>query len=259
MVSASPPSAIATARPTSGPAVAIVVLMRNEAEGLPALLRSLAALEPPPAQVVAVDGASTDGSVDIAAAAGLEVVRCARPGRAAGINAGVAQARAPIVCILHADTLLPSDAVAVIRGTLAEPSVALAGFTAMLHGPSGVLWGTSFHNWIKTWYAPLLFRPWLFYRGLRLLFGDHAMFFRRADFLAVGGCDEAMLVMEDAELCIRLSRRGRVRLLSRVVATSGRRVAQWGALRANWIFLRIGIGWALGLRRGPAQRYEDVR
>jgi hypothetical protein len=25
--------------------------------------------------------------------------------------------------------------------------------------------------------------------GVRLLFGDHAMFFRRADFLAVGGCD----------------------------------------------------------------------
>jgi hypothetical protein len=33
-----------------------------------------------------------------------------------------------------------------------------------------------------TWYAPLLFRPQLFLRGVRLLFGDHAMFFRRADF-----------------------------------------------------------------------------
>src|SRR6202023_2479971 len=30
---------------------------------------------------------------------------------------------------------------------------------------------TSFHNWIKTWYAPLLFRPQLFLRGVRLLFG----------------------------------------------------------------------------------------
>jgi hypothetical protein len=34
--------------------------------------------------------------------------------------------------------------------------------------------------------APLVFRPQLFLRGLRLLFGDHAMFFRRTDFLAVG-------------------------------------------------------------------------
>ena len=226
---------------------------------LPALLRSLAALDPAPDQIVAVDGDSTDQSVTLAASAGLHVVRCPRPGRAAGINAGVREAWTPIVCVLHADTLLPKDAVAVIRSTLAERSVALAGFTAVLSGAGGVLWATSFHNWIKTWYAPLLFRPVLFSRGLRLLFGDHAMFFRRADFFQIGGCDETMLVMEDAELCIRLSRLGRVRLLSRVVLTSDRRVAHWGALRANWIFLRIGISWALGFRRGLDQRYEDVR
>ena len=29
------------------------------------------------------------------------------------------------------------------------------------------------------------------------------MFFRRADFLAVGGCDPTLLVMEEADLCIR--------------------------------------------------------
>ena len=243
----------------AGQAVAIVVLMRNEAVGLPVLLRSLAVLDPPPDQVVAVDGGSTDRSVAVAVEAGLRVVRCLRPGRAAGINAGVAEVTAPLVCVLHADTLLPTDAVAVIRSALAEPAVVLAGFTSVLRGPGGVRWGTSFHNWIKTWYAPLLFRPRLFFRGLRLLFGDHAMSFRRVDFHRVGGCDEAMLVMEDAELCIRLSRLGRVRLLSRTVATSDRRVVRWGALRANWTFLRIGVGWALGIRRGLAERYEDIR
>src|ERR1700731_3759462 len=29
--------------------------------------------------------------------------------------------------------------------------------TPLLSGPDRVRWGTSFHNWIKTWYAPLLF------------------------------------------------------------------------------------------------------
>ena len=85
---------------------------------------------------------------------------------------------------------------------------------------------------------PLLFRPQLFLRGVRLLFGDHAMFFRRADFLAVGGCDPTLLVMEEADLCIRFHRLGRTRLVNRVVITSDRRVAAWGALRANWIYLR---------------------
>src|ERR1700757_2673755 len=163
-------------------------------------------------------------------------------------NASVQEATAPIICVLHADTLLPDDAVAVMRRVLADPGTALAGFTSLLSGPDRVRWGTSFHNWIKTWYAPLLFRPLFFLRGLRLLFGDHAMFFRRADFLAVGGCDPTLTVMEDADLCLRLCRRGRIRLVNRVVTTSDRRVAAWGEFKANMIYLYIGIRWGLGLR-----------
>ena len=237
--------------------VAIVIPMLNEAAGLPRVLRSLAALEPPPAEVLAVDGGSADASVAIAEAAGLLVVRHETRGRAAAINRGVQEATAPVICVLHADTLLPDDAVAVMRRVLADPGTALAGFTPLLSGPDRVRWGTSFHNWIKTWYAPLLFRPQLFLRGVRLLFGDHAMFFRRADFLAVGGCDPTLLVMEEADLCIRFHRLGRTRLVNRVVITSDRRVAAWGALRANWIYLKVGArsapppvrGWAVPMIR----------
>ena len=57
---------------------------------------------------------------------------------------------APIICVLHADTLLPDDAVAVMRRVLADPGTALAGFTPLLSGPDQVRWGTSFHNRIKT-------------------------------------------------------------------------------------------------------------
>jgi GT2 family glycosyltransferase len=239
--------------------VAIVIPMLNEAQALPRLLRSLAALDPASAEVLAVDGGSADNSVAIACAGGLRVVEHGVRGRAGQINRGVAEVSAPLVCILHADTLLPDDAVAVIRAVLANRLVALAGFTPLLSGPDKVRWGTSFHNWIKTWYAPLLFRPHLFVRGGRLLFGDHAMFFRREDFLAVGGCDPALLVMEDADLCIRLSRLGRVRLVNRVVITSDRRVAAWGGLRANWVFLKVGIRWGFGLRKRLDRHYPDVR
>ena len=69
--------------------VAIVIPMLNEAAGLPRVLRSLAALEPPPAEVLAVDGGSADASVAIAEAAGLLVVRHETRGRAAAINRGV--------------------------------------------------------------------------------------------------------------------------------------------------------------------------
>ncbi|WP_458095145.1 glycosyltransferase [Roseomonas sp. WA12] len=239
--------------------VAIVIPMLNEAASLPRLLRTLAALHPSPDEIVAVDGGSGDGSVAIARAGGLRVVEHNLRGRAAQINRGVDEVSARLVCVLHADTTLPDDAVEVIRRTMTNPATALAGFTPLLSGPETVRWGTSFHNWIKTWYAPLIFRPHLFLRGARLLFGDHAMFFRRADFLAVGGCDTTLAVMEDADLCIRFARLGRTRLINRVVLTSDRRVAAWGGLRANWIYLKVGVRWGLGLRKRLDQHYPDVR
>ncbi len=240
-------------------AVAIVIPMLNEAAVLPRLLRSLAALDPAPAEILVVDGGSSDVSVAVARAAGLRVICCPTRGRAAQVNRGVAEVASPLVCILHADTLLPDDAVAVMRRVLDDPRTALAGFTALLSGPETVRWGTSFHNWIKTWYAPLLFRPHLFLRGGRLLFGDHAMFFRRRDFLAVGGCDPALPVMEDADLCIRFVPLGRIRLVNRVVITSDRRVAAWGGLKANWIYFNVGLRWGLGRRKRLDRDYPDVR
>jgi GT2 family glycosyltransferase len=85
------------------------------------------------------------------------------------------------------------------------------------------------------------------------------MFFRRADFLAIGGCDSKLLVMEEADLCIRFHRLGRTRLVNRVVITSDRRVAACGALRANWIYLKVGARWGLGFRKGLERHYPEVR
>lgn len=243
--------------PPSG-AVSIVIPALDEAAALPRLRRHLDLLDPAPREIILVDGGSSDHTVAMAHEAGFTVVRSAR-GRAQQINAGVAVATCPLVVVLHADTVLPDDAATVIRRTLADASVALAGFTPVISGPDKVRWATTAHNWLKTWYAPLLFRPAMFCRGLRLLFGDHAMFFRRADFLAVGGCDETLAVMEDADLCIRLSRVGRVRLVNRIVVTSDRRVARWGEWRANWIYLSVGVRWGLGRRVHLAKEYADIR
>ena len=166
--------------------VALVIPVLDEAKALPALVERLAMLDPAPADILMVDGGSGDNSVAIAEAAGWRVMTAER-GRARQINAGVSEARGDLVCVLHADTLPPEDMVAVIEGALADERIALAGFTPRICGPDRTRWVTTAHNIVKTWYAPLLTRPHLFVRGVRLLFGDHAMFFRRADFLTLGG------------------------------------------------------------------------
>lgn len=239
--------------------VTILIPTWNEEQAVPATLASLRAMDPPPDEVLLVDGGSTDATVSIAQNAGITAVIAPKKGRGAQINHGVAMASGEVVCVLHADSLLPADAVAVIRTTMADPDIALASFTPRIAGPGGTRWGSTFHNWIKTWYAPLLTRPLLFARGVRLLFGDHAMFFRRDQYLAVGGCDERVAVMEEADLCIKLAQFGRTKMVPRWVWTSDRRITAWGRWRANWIYFKVGMMWALGARERLADHYPDIR
>ena len=239
--------------------VTILIPALNEEKALPFTIDCLAAMSPAPDEIMMVDGGSEDATVALAVAAGYRVISSPKRGRAAQINFGVAHASGEVICILHADTLLPPDAINVIRETMADHRTALASFTPRIAGPSGTRWGSTFHNWIKTWYAPLLTRPHLFMRGTRLLFGDHAMFFRRTHYLEVGGCDERLVVLEEADLCIKLTRFGRIRMVPRWAWTSDRRIAAWGRWRANWIYFKVGIMWAFGARERLADYYPDVR
>lgn len=238
--------------------VTLVIPVLDEERALPQLFAAIAALDPLPAEIIAVDGGSCDATPHLLAGSGWRIITTA-PGRAIQINAGVAAASQPLVCVLHADSIPPSDMIALIAAELADPGVALAGFTPLIKGERGVRWGTTFHNWIKTWYAPLITRPHLFFRGVRLLFGDHAMFFRRDQYLAVGGCDPGTPVMEEADLCIKLARLGRIRLVPRWIETSDRRIAASGPLKANWIYFKVGILWAFGARARLERHYPHIR
>jgi glycosyltransferase involved in cell wall biosynthesis len=239
--------------------VTILMPTLNEERALPAAIAALRALDPPPDEVLLVDGGSIDATVALARAAGLRVIVAPQRGRATQINYGVECAGCELICVLHADSALPVDAIQVIRNTMSDTKRALASFTPRIAGPGGTRWGTTAHNWLKTWYAPLLLRPHLFLRGARLLFGDHAMFFRRVDFIQVGGCDPRVAIMEEADLCIRFARLGSIGMVPRWVWTSDRRIAAWGPLKANWIYFKVGMLWALGARERLGSHYPDIR
>ncbi len=239
--------------------VTILIPTLNEEQILPQTFACILALDPPANEVLLVDGGSEDGTKQLAAGSGLKVLLSPKRGRGAQLNFGVSQATGDIICVLHADSILPVDAVEEIRKAMADPKLALASFTPRIAGPGGTRWGSTAHNWIKTWYIPLLMRPWLFFKGVRLLFGDHAMFFRRDQFLAIGGCDEDIVVMEEADLCIKLARFGNTRMIPRWVWTSDRRIAAWGRLRANWIYVKVGMMWVMGARKRLSEHYPDIR
>jgi len=240
--------------------VSIVIPTLNEASCLGRTLRNLSLLDPAAREVLIVDGGSIDETIAIASLARIEVIRSPEAGRSIQMNRGAERATGEILCFLHADTLVPDDLVAVIEKTLADPRIAGGGFISLMAGSQTTRWGVSLHNYLKTYYAPLLFRPHLFFKGLRLLFGDQVIFCRRADFYACGGFDNNLPILEEADLCLKLVRQGRLCQVNRIVQSSDRRVARWGALKATAIYLYIGFLWGLG---APAtylkQFYQDIR
>ncbi|MEL7032579.1 MAG: TIGR04283 family arsenosugar biosynthesis glycosyltransferase [Pseudomonadota bacterium] len=243
-------------------AVSIIIPTLNEATALPATLDILERLDPAPHEIVVVDAGSEDATAQIARDRGVLVIENAPRGRAAQMNGGAAKATGDHLCFLHADTEIPRDFIKLAEDVLAEDQTALAGFISVMRGPKGVRRVTTAHNFLKTWYAPLFFRPISFLRGCRLLFGDQVMICRRVDFDAIGGWSPNQTIMEEADLCLRMvrARRGRVRQVPRKVWSSDRRVAEWGFWRANLTFLYVGLLWGFGAAPDQlARHYEDIR
>lgn len=240
--------------------VSIIVPTFNEASVLERTLRCLHGLTPPAWEIWVVDGDSQDETIAIAAAANVALITSEQGGRSVQMNRGAAAATGEILCFVHADTIVPDDLVDVIEQTLADPTVVCGGFISLMAGKSTTRWGISLHNTLKTYYAPLLFRPYLFFKGLRLLFGDQVMFCRRQDFWQCGGFDPALPIMEEADLCLKLVHYGRIRQVNRVVQSSDRRVAQWGAWKATGIYLMIGLLWGIGVPAKSLKRfYDEIR
>lgn len=237
--------------------VTLLIPAYQEEQALPATIANIAALNPQPDEILLVDGGSSDETRALAGAAGYNVITAPEKGRGPQINYGVAEAKGDYVLVLHADSLLPPDAIAHVRTILADSKIALASFCPIIRGTK-TRWFTTAHNFIKTWY-PIVTHPRLFVKGVRLLFGDHAMFFRRNDYLAVGGIPAEATIMEEADLCIRLAERGKVKLTLKPVITSDRRIAEWGPLKANYLYLKIGIMWTFGARERLKNIYPDVR
>ena len=225
-----------------------------------ATLSHLKSLNPAPYETIVADGNSLDETCRIAENHGVEVVKSLQLGRAAQMHEAALSAQGDILCFLHADTFPPKNLVNVVNETLADESVVLAGFRSIMKG-NKTQHITSFHNRIKTYYAPFIYNPYrTLFKGLRLLFGDQLMFCSKENYIKSGGFDPEVMIMEEADLCLKMNKLGRIIQLKEKVESSDRRVAKWGVLKANFIFISIASLWAL---RVPSQKlakyYDHIR
>ncbi|EIE27508.1 nucleotide-diphospho-sugar transferase [Coccomyxa subellipsoidea C-169] len=267
----------------------------NEEKQIEKTIQNLLYLEPPAHEVIVIDGGSTDRTVQLAHAAGATVLQSGK-GRAVQMNHGALHAAGDILCFLHADSTPPRGLVAAVRRALADRRVVLGGFRTVIEGQDRPLLFMTVHQYLKTYYLPLLLRPLSFFRGARCLFGDQTLFCRASDFQRVGGFDGSLPIMEDADLGIRMHeagpqpplpavqqedtrrsrrqsllsgvkhwtrRRGQVVMVNSPHArTSGRRLQAWGNAHATAVHFILGMSWYLGatpdqMRRLYARLYTD--
>jgi rSAM/selenodomain-associated transferase 2 len=186
--------------------VSIIIPVFNEARTISHLAATLDYLQGE-YEVIVVDGESTDRTRALARAAGLKVITAPR-GRGPQMNAGARIASGEVLLFLHADTKLPETALLSIATALQSPEVCGGNFSLCFEG--------------KTIGARLLTRiyPWL--RKLGLIYGDSAIFVRRAAFETIGGY-QAIPLFEDCDLYRRLRRTGQFVRLKEYVTTSARR------------------------------------
>jgi rSAM/selenodomain-associated transferase 2 len=207
--------------------LSIVVPVLNEAELLEEFLTHLRA-RAPGAEIVVVDGGSSDGTRAIAGRlAGplrMTVVHSPR-GRARQMNAGAAAAAGGVLWFLHADSRLPEGAVEALLNAVKEPGVVGGCFRIRIPRPEPIYRvSDSLGN--------------LGVDLFRIALGDHGIFCRRSAFESVGGYPDVPL-MEDAELYRGLARIGRVRQLRMELRTSARRYQRHGPARTTAAYALI--------------------
>lgn len=225
--------------------LSIIIPALNEAEGIAATLEALQEYRKRGAEVIVVDGGSSDSTIAMAQPLADQVLAAPR-GRAVQMNAGAARSRGAILLFLHADCRLPPGADDLIVDGLRCARRSWGRFDVKIAGR---------HPALRLVAAMMNVRS----RLTGIATGDQGLFVTRSLFEAVGGFPEIAL-MEDIELSRRLKRYGRPLCLRHRMTTSGRRWEAHGVLRTILLMWALRLAYWLGADPDKlAPRYGQSR
>ena len=252
--------------------ISIIIPTYNEEGALPETLRCLFA-QPGDYEVLIVDGGSIDQTRSVAEFFGFSACETwsrrsflvsrrspdasrdtrhaaryflmAAKGRALQMNAGAKEARGEWLLFLHADTLLPDGALVRLNRMERDTSIQAGGF---LHQFSGGDWRLRLISFLDN------------FRCIRsrIIYGDQAMFVRRALFERLGGFPNQP-ILEDVAFCEKLIRVTEPVLLEPPVVTDSRKFVKMGIWKSFARVLLIILHAQFRLPVLPRVFFQDIR
>ena len=241
--------------------VSIVMPAYNEEQALPHSLNALFRQEGT-YEVILVDGGSSDRTRAIAESFGFateaddrhgcwsvprspRLILTASKGRASQMNAGAKVAQGEWLLFLHADTVLPAGAIRRLNAMHADQAIQAGGFR---HQFSGTDWRLRLISYLDN----------LRCRCSRIMYGDQALFVRRALFEHIGGFPNQP-ILEDVAICERLLKFTRPVLLSPAVVTDARKFVKMGVWHSFVRVLLIILHVEFGLPILPRSFFQEIR
>lgn len=225
------------------PTLSIIIPALNEAHFIGVTLDAVSRLSGR-VELIVVDGGSDDETREISSARGAKVITSER-GRGMQMHRGAYASQGGVLWFLHADTIVPVDAVECMAEALGDPRVVGGNFNVFFDGAGRTAR-------FMTWLYPQL-------RKLGLCYGDSAIFVRREAYELVGGF-KSFPVFEDLDLIRGLRKLGGIVHVPATVVTSSRRFAgrRFAFMFARWMVMQA-LFW-LGIQpRTLGRFYAPVR
>ncbi len=204
--------------------ISIIIPVYNEKFQLPGLLEHLKKVSSGNvAEIIIVDGESTDGTAGVVNAEKDLIYIKSERGRPIQMNLGAKRANTDILYFLHADSLPPENFDALIMEEVGKGKI--AGCFQMKFDKD--------HWWLN------LMGYFTKVNHISCRGGDQSLFIQKDLFDEIGGFDESYMIYEDNEIAGRLFKRKQFTIIKSWLTTSARLYERMGVWNTQLLFAEI--------------------
>jgi hypothetical protein cdiviTM7_00105 len=182
--------------------ISVIIPCRNEAGVIDHLLESLTIQTKKPDEIIVVDSASTDNTVECAEAYSsklpLKIIKVSEKGSSKARNSGASEAAGDMLVFIDADTILPKYFIQSFENRVNEKHFQAGSFTQKMNSDNLAIRAGA--HFMSGYMRLMQYTPWPI--------GFGCLYITKEAFNAVDGFDESLYIMEDYDIILQAKRAG---------------------------------------------------